>query len=246
MAQTTFSKVFVVLQQLCPELVVGKIDLRKQEFKMFRDEKMYRFQPFPSFFMHLAGPEGLVSFRVLIDTGADCSSKGYSSCWNHGWTENKLWKQHWTLIEGNKNKASRKDCHFWDVSVLVEMNSKYRLMWLRNPMRVLWILKQNFIRKSNGILDLNCLWLFVAAHLRGMRPTLTSQKDTLMLRKNSNIIYFLLDFNYNYIMYFNCCAYIRIRIQYVSLTMHKYRLRIYTEPNWSRLGRNRYGTNEYS
>ena len=52
----------------------------------------------------------------------------------------------------------------------------------------------------------------VAAHLRGMRPTLTSQKDTLMLRRNSNIIYSLLDFNYIYIMYFNCCAYIRIRI----------------------------------
>ena len=34
----------------------------------------------------------------------------------------------------------------------------------------------------------------VAAHLRSMRPTLTSQKDTLMLRRNSNIIYFLLDF----------------------------------------------------
>ena len=34
----------------------------------------------------------------------------------------------------------------------------------------------------------------VAAHLRGMRPTLTIEKDTLTLRRNSNIIYFLLDF----------------------------------------------------
>ena len=43
----------------------------------------------------------------------------------------------------------------------------------------------------------------VAAHLRGMRLTLTSRKDTLILRRNSNILYTLLDFNYNYIMYFN-------------------------------------------
>ena len=49
---------------------------------------------------------------------------------------------------------------------------------------------------------------------------LPTQKDTLMLRRNSNIFYFLLDFNYNYIKYFNCCAYIRIRIDYVTLTMH--------------------------
>ena len=34
----------------------------------------------------------------------------------------------------------------------------------------------------------------VAAHLWGMRPTLTNEKDTLMLRRNLNIIYFLLDF----------------------------------------------------
>ena len=34
----------------------------------------------------------------------------------------------------------------------------------------------------------------VAAQLRGMQPTLTSQKDTLMLRRNSNNIYFPLDF----------------------------------------------------
>ena len=55
MAQTTFSKVFV-LQQLCPELVVGKIDLRKQEFKMFRDEKMYRFKPFSIIFHAFGWP----------------------------------------------------------------------------------------------------------------------------------------------------------------------------------------------
>ena len=33
-----------------------------------------------------------------------------------------------------------------------------------------------------------------------------SQKDTLILRRNSNILYSLLDLNYNDIMYFNCCA----------------------------------------
>ena len=60
------------------------------------------------------------------------------------------------------------------------------------------------------------LWYFagiwyirVAAHLRGMRPNLTSKKDTLMLRRNSNI---LPNLHYNSIMYFNWCAYIRIRI----------------------------------
>ena len=36
----------------------------------------------------------------------------------------------------------------------------------------------------------NSLDLSVPAHLRGMRPNLTSQKDTLMLRRNSNILYF--------------------------------------------------------
>ena len=46
---------------------------------------------------------------------------------------------------------------------------------------------------------------------------------------------------------FNSCAYIRIRIYYVSLTNHKYILvRIYTEPNWSGLGLNRYETNWFS
>ena len=75
---------------------------------------------------------------------------------------------------------------------------------------------QNFCKLS-GIIDMSpgvgiTTTITVAAHLRGMGPTLTSQKDTLMLRGNSNIIYFLLDFNYNYILHFNCCAYIRIRI----------------------------------
>ena len=61
----------------------------------------------------------------------------------------------------------------------------------------------------------------VAAHLRGMRLTLTAKKDPLMLRRNSNILLLLLNFHYNCIMYFNCCAHIRIRIYiYVSLTMH--------------------------
>ena len=52
----------------------------------------------------------------------------------------------------------------------------------------------------------------VAAHLRGMRPTLTAKKDPLMLRRNSNILLRLLNFHENSIMYFNCCAYIRIRM----------------------------------
>ena len=51
----------------------------------------------------------------------------------------------------------------------------------------------------------------VAAQLRGMRPTLTAKKDPLMLRRNSNILLLLLILHYNSIMYFNCCAYIRIR-----------------------------------
>ena len=46
----------------------------------------------------------------------------------------------------------------------------------------------------------------VAAHLRGMRSNLISQNDTLMLKRISNIIHFLLDLNYNYITCFNCCA----------------------------------------
>ena len=49
----------------------------------------------------------------------------------------------------------------------------------------------------------------VAAHLRGMRPTVTAKIDPLMLRRNSNILLLLLN---NSIMYFNYCAYIRIRI----------------------------------
>ena len=48
----------------------------------------------------------------------------------------------------------------------------------------------------------------VAAHLRGMPPNLTAKKENLMLTRNLNI---LLNFHYNPIMYFNCCAYIRIR-----------------------------------
>ena len=52
----------------------------------------------------------------------------------------------------------------------------------------------------------------VAAHLRGMRPTLTAKKDPLMLRRNSNILLLLYNFRYNSTMYFNCCAHIRIRI----------------------------------
>ena len=49
---------------------------------------------------------------------------------------------------------------------------------------------------------------FVAANLRGMRPTFTTKKATLMLRRNSNI---LLNFHDIPNTYFNCCAYILIR-----------------------------------
>ena len=52
----------------------------------------------------------------------------------------------------------------------------------------------------------------VAPHLRGMRLTLTTKKDPLMLRRNSNLLLLLLNFHYNSIMYFNCCPYIQIRI----------------------------------
>ena len=54
--------------------------------------------------------------------------------------------------------------------------------------------------------------IWVAAHLPGMRRTLTAKKDPLMLRRNSNILLLLLNFRYNSTMYFNCCAHIRIRI----------------------------------
>ena len=52
----------------------------------------------------------------------------------------------------------------------------------------------------------------VTAHLLGMQPTLTAKKDPLKLRRNSNILLLLLNFHYNSVTYFNCCAYIRIRI----------------------------------
>ena len=52
----------------------------------------------------------------------------------------------------------------------------------------------------------------VAAHLRGVPPTVTAKKDPLMQRRTSNILLLLLNFRYNSIMYFNCCAYTRIRI----------------------------------
>ena len=42
----------------------------------------------------------------------------------------------------------------------------------------------------------------VATHLRGMRPTLTTKKDTLTIMRNSNIMLFLLNYHYNYTMYF--------------------------------------------
>ena len=60
--------------------------------------------------------------------------------------------------------------------------------------------------------ELSTTYSTVAAHLRGMRPTLTARKDPLMLRRNSNILLLLLNFHNNSIMYFNCCAYTRIRI----------------------------------
>ena len=50
--------------------------------------------------------------------------------------------------------------------------------------------------------DHHCSNTSVAAHLRGMRPAPTTQKDTLMLRKNSNtnninqtLDYVLLDYS---------------------------------------------------
>ena len=52
----------------------------------------------------------------------------------------------------------------------------------------------------------------VAAHLRGMQLALTAKKDPLMLRRNSNVLLLLLNLHYNCLMYFNCCAYIRLRI----------------------------------
>ena len=62
----------------------------------------------------------------------------------------------------------------------------------------------NFHGRQTCELNMNDIFSIgvVAAHLRGMRPTLTVKKDTLMLRRNSNTILFLLNFHYNYIMYF--------------------------------------------
>ena len=54
-----------------------------------------------------------------------------------------------------------------------------------------------------------------AAHLRGMRPTLTAKKDPLILRRDSNILLLLLKFHYNCIMYLTVVhiyGYVYIRI----------------------------------
>ena len=42
----------------------------------------------------------------------------------------------------------------------------------------------------------------VAAHLRGMRPAPTSQKDTVTLRENSNNTYLYSNSNYHNNMFF--------------------------------------------
>ena len=63
----------------------------------------------------------------------------------------------------------------------------------------------------------------VAAHLRGIRPTLTTKKDTLMLRRNSNIILFLLNFLYNYTMYFSLlCTHTDTYIKRILNNAHIY------------------------
>ena len=48
-----------------------------------------------------------------------------------------------------------------------------------------------FPKKHTQGYDRGCFeQVFVAAHLRGLRPAATSTRDTLMLRKNSNVMYF--------------------------------------------------------
>ena len=86
----------------------------------------------------------------------------------------------------------------------------------------------------------------VAAHLRGMRPVSTNTKDTLTLRINSKHLYF---YSNSFLLY-NYCTYKLIRIEYVSITnVYKYSSTYFIQNNlikWSRLGRNRYGTNQNS
>ena len=57
----------------------------------------------------------------------------------------------------------------------------------------------------------------VAAHLRGMRPAPTSNKDTLMLTEKTQTLTLLIELLTNYSDYINFSAFIRIRIEYVSI-----------------------------
>ena len=75
------------------------------------------------------------------------------------------------------------------------------------------IIEENITNRIGKIVEKTVSHIVpVAAHLRGMRPTLTAKKDPLMLRRNLKILLLLLNVHYNSIMYFSCCAYIRIRI----------------------------------
>ena len=76
------------------------------------------------------------------------------------------------------------------------------------------------------------LFVFVVEHQQGMRPASTSQKDTLMLRKNSNMIYFQWNSNYHYNMYLQqLCIYTDTYIIRIPTNVHIY------------LGTYLYGTN---
>ena len=90
----------------------------------------------------------------------------------------------------------------------------------------------------------------VSAHLRGMRPARTSGKDTLHSQRESPTIILIIKILTSYLLtIFSHFAYIRIQIQYVSITnIHKYSA-TYSIRNillyWTRLGRNHYGTNKF-
>ena len=113
-------------------------------------------------------------------------------------------------------------------------------------LRILWPTKGVFIKETKSN------WLFVkqavvAAHLRNMRPAPTSKKDTLMLRKSTNTNTNNQTPNYVFLDYFQfLCTYTDTYLIRIHNKCTYILIRIYTEPNWSRLGRNRYGTNEYS
>ena len=61
--------------------------------------------------------------------------------------------------------------------------------------------------------------LFVAAHLRGMRLTPSSDKDILTPNEKLKTLNITNQtHNYLFLDYYNHCAYTRIRMQYVSIT----------------------------